>query len=90
MSSSKEVRLTLDVSPSFNQKLENLAKKIGTTDKAEVLRRAIALMEVAGDADAKGRPLILKPQKPTSDATAVLGKITSDASLDEISDLFAK
>ncbi|HEY4883765.1 MAG TPA: hypothetical protein VII08_09000 [Myxococcales bacterium] len=57
MSQTKDrVRLSLDVSKELNEKLEDLADKIGGT-KSEVLRRAIALMEVAVDARAAGKRL---------------------------------
>jgi len=41
-----EIRLSLDVSPELNEALTQLASKLRTT-KSDVLRKAIALMEVA-------------------------------------------
>jgi predicted transcriptional regulator len=40
------IRLSLDVSPELNEALEQLASRLHTT-KSDVLRKAIALMEVA-------------------------------------------
>jgi predicted transcriptional regulator len=50
------VRLSLDVSKQLNEKLEDLAERIGGS-KSEVLRRAITLMEIAVDARASGKRL---------------------------------
>jgi predicted transcriptional regulator len=41
-----DIRLSLDVSPELNEALTQLAAKLNTT-KSDVLRKAIALMEVA-------------------------------------------
>ncbi|MEH2359200.1 CopG family transcriptional regulator [Nostoc sp.] len=41
----KMVRLNLDLSPELNQILDELAKKIGT-NKSDVLRQAITLMQI--------------------------------------------
>lgn len=48
-----KVRLSLDVSPELNDLLESLAVRIGGT-KSDVLRKGIALLEVAIDAKARG------------------------------------
>ncbi|MBD1919736.1 DNA-binding protein [Microcoleus sp. FACHB-831] len=50
----EKVRLSLDVSLELNQTLEDLAEKIGGT-KSEVLRKAIALMEVMVEAKQQGK-----------------------------------
>ena len=44
--SSAKIRLNFDVTPEVNAKLEELAAKLGGT-KAEVLRKAIALIDFA-------------------------------------------
>jgi predicted transcriptional regulator len=53
MSTSKaekaKIRLSLDVSPELNETLDELAQETGTT-KSDILRKAIALMEVAVEA----------------------------------------
>lgn len=50
----KKVRLTLDVSAVLNEKLDVLAAETGVS-KSDVLRKAIALMEVAHQAASKGK-----------------------------------
>lgn len=50
------VRLSLDLSASLDDTLENLARKMGTS-KAEVLRKGLALVEVAVDAKEHGQKL---------------------------------
>ena len=52
----EKVRLSLDISPEMNSLLEELAAKTGGT-KSDVLRKAIALMEVAVDAKRRGLKL---------------------------------
>lgn len=52
----EKVRLTLDVSADLNRTLEALTEKTGGT-KSELLRRAIALMEVAVEAKQRGQRL---------------------------------
>jgi predicted transcriptional regulator len=51
---SEKIRLSLDLSPELYRMLEELAEKSGGS-KAEVLRRAIALMDVAVDAKKQGK-----------------------------------
>ena len=53
-----KVRLTVDVSPELNETLDQLAGNAHLT-KSEILRRAIALMEVAAQAHKKGQKLAL-------------------------------
>lgn len=52
------IRLSLEVSPELNETLEGLAARIHGT-KSEVLRRAIALMEVAIEAARSGQKLAI-------------------------------
>lgn len=54
----KKIRLTLDVSPELNSILKELAKDSSTT-KSDVLRRAIALMDLAVNEQKKGKKLLL-------------------------------
>lgn len=51
-----KVRLSLDVSPELNEVLERLADATHGS-KSDVLRKAIALMEVAVDAKENGKKL---------------------------------
>lgn len=52
------VRITLDLTGELNQKLESLADGEGAT-KAAILRKAIALMQIAVDAKAEGKQLAI-------------------------------
>jgi len=54
----EKVRITLDLSQEMNRTLEEMVEKTGTT-KTEILRKAIALVEVAMDARSKGQSLAL-------------------------------
>lgn len=49
-----KVRLTLDVTDELNDRLNHLAEQAGGS-KSELLRKAIALVEVAVDAKRAGR-----------------------------------
>lgn len=55
---SGRVRLSLELSPAFAVALEHIALASGTT-KSDVLRRAIALMQVAVEAKNTGQTLAL-------------------------------
>jgi predicted transcriptional regulator len=57
-----KIRLTLDVSQEVNRTLEDLAQKTGST-KSDLLRRAIALMEVAVEAKKNGQNLSLSDKQ---------------------------
>lgn len=50
----EKVRLSLDLSPELNQTLERLAASNGGS-KSEILRKAVALMEVAVEAKREGK-----------------------------------
>jgi predicted transcriptional regulator len=66
-----KIRLSLDISPEANTLLEELAEKIGGT-KSEVLRKAIALMEVAVEAKRQGKKFgIAERDQPL--ATEIIG-----------------
>lgn len=52
----ERVRLSLDVSPELNQKLDELSEKIHGS-RSDVLRRAIVLMDVAVRARDEGHKL---------------------------------
>lgn len=57
MTDNKEtVRLSLSVSPELNERLEQLASA-GYTTKSEILRRAIALYDVAAEAKTEKKRL---------------------------------
>lgn len=66
-----KVRLSLDISPELNSLLEQLAADIGGT-KSEVLRKAIALMQVAVEAKKQGKKFgIAEKDQPL--ATEIIG-----------------
>ncbi len=58
----EKVRLSLELSQDLNATLEELAKKNSVT-KSELLRRAIALMEVAAEGKAFGQVFGLVDQE---------------------------
>ncbi|MUH01201.1 DNA-binding protein [Scytonema sp. UIC 10036] len=64
MTDKKEmIRFNLDVSPEVNETLEQLAQKIGGT-KGDVLRQAIALMQIAIIAKENGKKFgIVEPHQ---------------------------
>jgi predicted transcriptional regulator len=62
MAAAEKIRLTLDVSQELNRTLEDLAERTGST-KSDLLRRAIALMEVAVDAKQNGQNLSLSDKQ---------------------------
>lgn len=62
--SKKPIRLSLDVSPELNSVLDEMAEKTHSS-KSEILRKSIALMEVAVQEKEKGNHLgiVSKDQK---------------------------
>lgn len=56
--STEKVRLSLDLSQELNETLDRLAAEGGTT-KSELLRKAIALVEVATQAKQKHQKLAI-------------------------------
>ncbi len=67
----EKVRLSLDISVELNTLLEQLAAITGSS-KSEVLRKSIALMEVAVDAKRRGLKLGLA-EKDQPLATEIVG-----------------
>jgi Arc/MetJ-type ribon-helix-helix transcriptional regulator len=55
--SSNKIKLSLEVSPELNQALETLVQKHAGSTKSEVLRKAIALMQVAVEAREQGKKI---------------------------------
>jgi len=56
MRTNESIRLSLSISPELNARLDNLAQS-GHTTKSEVLRKAIALFDVAAQAKAENNRL---------------------------------
>lgn len=70
--SSKAVRLSLELSPELNATLEDLAARTGNGTKADVLRKAIAVLEIAIRAKEQGRRFgIAQPDQEL--ATEIIG-----------------
>jgi hypothetical protein len=67
----KKVRLTLDVSKALHETLIRTATKLDTS-YAEVLRRAIALMEIGVEARARGLRLGIADEGATHIHTRIL------------------
>jgi hypothetical protein len=67
-----KVRLSLDVSPELNDLLEELARETHAT-KSEVLRKAIALMDVAVEAKGHGQKLYVSDQPPAGASREIVG-----------------
>jgi Arc/MetJ-type ribon-helix-helix transcriptional regulator len=65
-------RLNFDVSPELDQVIEKLVKLTGSTSKSEVLRRAIALMEVAAEAKQEGKKIVIAEKDRTPVAEVVI------------------
>jgi predicted transcriptional regulator len=67
----EERDLSLDISPELNDLLNDLAAKMGGT-KSDVLRKAIALMEIAVDAKRQGKKFGIA-EKDQQLATEIVG-----------------
>jgi hypothetical protein len=50
----KKVRVTLDITPQFNQRLERLELLIGASSKADVIRQALQVYEYLATQTLKG------------------------------------
>jgi hypothetical protein len=66
------VRLSLDVSTELNNLLQELADETGTT-KSDVLRKAIALMDVAVDAKREGKRVFISDHAPEGASREIVG-----------------
>ena len=52
-------RVSFDVNEKFQQDFEELVEATNSSSKAEVFRRAIALLKIAAEAQAKGEKLMI-------------------------------
>jgi regulator of PEP synthase PpsR (kinase-PPPase family) len=70
--SSDKVKLSLLISPQLNEALETMAQESGTT-KSDILRKAIALLEVALDArkEGKGIGIVTKDRQVVTEIVGV-------------------
>ena len=65
-------RVNFDVSEELDRTLEKLVRQTGSSSKSEVLRRAIALMQVAADAKSEGRKLVIAEKDRTPIAEVIV------------------
>lgn len=68
----QKIRVTLELSSDLNDTLDAIADTSGST-KSEVLRKAIALVEAATKAKAKGRELAIIDSKSEKVVTHIVG-----------------
>lgn len=68
----QRVHLVLDVSAALNTVLEDLAETTGTTT-SNVLRKAIALMDVAVDARRAGKHIVVLDHAPDGRSREIIG-----------------
>ena len=66
------VRLSVDVSPELNDLLDELARQTRST-KSDVVRKAIALMELAVEARMGGEKLFVSKQAPDGASREIVG-----------------
>ena len=69
---SKNVRLSLEVSSELNELLERLVRETGST-KSDVLRKAIAPIDVAVEAKERGLRLYVSDQPPAGHSREIVG-----------------
>lgn len=67
-----KVKMTLEMSEELNEVLEELAKELSTT-KSEVVRKALALMEVATAAKKKDQMLGVVSKKDDRLVSRIIG-----------------
>jgi|ERR671924_832125 hypothetical protein len=69
--STERIRISLDVTPQMKQIIDQLAEQLGTS-QADVLRRAVGLLKVIKDAQARGeQPALIDEQSRTLTALIV-------------------
>lgn len=65
-------RINFEVSPELDKTIEKLVKLTGSASKSEVLRRAIALMEVAAEAKQEGKKIVIAERDRTPVAEVII------------------
>ena len=65
-------RVNFEVSPELDKTIEKLVKLTGSASKSEVLRRAIALMEVAAEAKQEGKKIVIAEKDRTPVAEVII------------------
>lgn len=67
------IRLSLDLSPELNARIEQIVRSTHASNKSEVLRKAIALMDVAVQAQEQGRKLYVGDNPPAGTSREIVG-----------------
>ncbi|CAA9540542.1 MAG: hypothetical protein AVDCRST_MAG73-1882 [uncultured Thermomicrobiales bacterium] len=67
------VRLSLDLSPELNARLEEMVGQTNASNKSEVLRKALVLMDVAVEAKGQGEKLYVSKTPPDGPAREIVG-----------------
>lgn len=71
-SAATKIRLSLELTPELNDRLDQLAADMGGS-KADFLRRALALAEVAIEARKRGHDLVVIDPKTEKVVTRIVG-----------------
>lgn len=72
MRPTNRVRLNLEVSPELSERLEEIARELGTS-KSDAVRKAITLLGVAADAKEHGRKLYVSENPPVGTSQEIVG-----------------
>ena len=67
------IRYTLELTPESYEMLEQLVEGTNSTNKSEVLRKAIALMSVAVEAKRSGQRLYISDTPPEGNSREIIG-----------------
>lgn len=68
-----KIRYTLELTPESYDVLERLVSGTNSTNKSEVLRKAIALMSVAVEAKQNGQKLYISDSPPEGSSREIIG-----------------
>jgi hypothetical protein len=68
----KRVKLSIEVTPALNQVVDRMADLMGTT-KSGVMRKAIALLDVAVEAKGNGERLFVSKTPPSGSSREIIG-----------------
>jgi predicted transcriptional regulator len=69
---SEKVKMTLEMSSELNEAIEHMAEELSSS-KSEVVRKALALMEIAFEAKGKDQSLALVRKKDDKLVTLIVG-----------------
>lgn len=68
-----KIRFSLELTPESHEFLESLVEGTNSTNKSEVLRKAIALMSVAVEAKNNGQKLYISDTPPEGNSREIIG-----------------